>query len=217
MDRTVLEEIANSIVGSDIERVKKLVEEAVTKGVPPIDVINAMSTAMAEVGRKYSEGDYFLTDLLVAGEMMKAAMAIVKPYVKDEPNIVSGKVVIGSAEGDIHDIGKDLVATFLSSGGFAVTDLGADVPAKDFVEKVASIRAYIVAISALLTTTAAGTRAVLESLERAGVRKDVKAIIGGAATTPALAAAVGADAFGKDALDGLGICKDWMAKRPRAI
>lgn len=212
MDRTVLEEIANAILGSDIEMVKRLVEEAVTRGVPPTDIISAASAAMAEAGKKYSEGDYFLTDLLVAGEMMKAVMVIVKPYVKDEERTVSGKVVIGTAEGDIHDIGKDLVATFLSSGGFAVFDLGIDVPASNFVEKVASTRADIVAISALLTTTAAGTRAVLESLEKAGVRKGVKAIIGGAATTPALAAAVGADAFGKDAPEGLAICKEWVAK-----
>ncbi len=208
----LLDKIKKAIIELDTEQTKNLVEEALEEDVQPLDIINSMSEGMEEIGEKYSAGEAFLTDMLMASETMKIGMQIVKPHLKDEQKAAAHKVVLGTVEGDIHDIGKDLVKTLLTSSGFEVYDLGVDVPASKFVEKVKEVSADIVAMSALLSTAADRMSSVVEALQAEKIRDKVKVIIGGAATTPSLALKIDADAHGKDALEGAQICKQFFSK-----
>jgi 5-methyltetrahydrofolate--homocysteine methyltransferase len=204
----ILSEVRSAVVELDLG-LTRLVEKALADRVPPLDVVNAMSEGMTEVGERYSREEYYLAELLMAGEVMKAGLEIVNPLLKSELGEPVGRVVIGTIEGDLHDIGKNLVIALLSSAGFEIYDLGIDVPPSVFVDKVQEVNATILAMSALLTTTAANMGAVIKGLQHAGLREGLKVIVGGAAVTPELAQEIGADAFGKDAMEAQQICKRW--------
>jgi methanogenic corrinoid protein MtbC1 len=206
----ILSEVRSAVVDLDLG-LTHLVETALAAGIPPLDVVNAMSEGMTEVGARYSREEYYLAELLMAGEVMKAGLEIVNPHLKSELGEPVGRVVIGTIEGDLHDIGKNLVIALLSSAGFEIYDLGIDVPASEFVAKAKEVNATILAMSALLTTTAATMGAVVTELQDAGLRQRLKVIVGGAAVTPELAQEIGADAFGKDAMEAQQICKRWAA------
>jgi corrinoid protein of di/trimethylamine methyltransferase len=211
MVREVLDKIKNCIVELNLEGITEAIKEALELGIPPYTVLmDGMAEGMKDVGKKYEAGEYFLAELVVAGEVMKEGMKVLEPKLKLQNIKAKGVVVIGTVKGDLHDIGKDVVATLLKSAGFEVIDLGVDVPPERFVEEAKSRNAHIVATSALLTTTMPEIGNVIKALEDAKIRSKVKVIVGGAPLTKDFAEKIGADAYGKDAVEGVKICENWM-------
>jgi len=208
MGEEILEKIKNLMVDLEIDRVKEAVQEALNKNIPPLTIIDkALSPAMEIIGEKYEKGEYYLAELVVAGDTFKEVMDILKPYLKKQTLKKLGKVVIGTVRGDLHEIGKNIVATMLETAGFDVYDLGVDVPPEKFVEKAKEVDADIVALSALLTTTMIEMKNVIDEFKKAGLRDKVKIIVGGAPVTEEYAKKIGADAYGKDAVEAVKICK----------
>jgi len=186
-----------------------LVKKAVGEGYRPIDIINSLANGMKIVGERYESGEYFVADLIVASEIFKESMNILEPLILKEREQIKpiGRVVIGTVEGDIHDIGKNLVATMLRASGFEVIDLGVDISPQKFVEAVKQYKPDIVGMSALLTSTMINMKKVIDALENEGLRKNVKVIIGGAPITEKFAREIGADAYGENAVVAIDICK----------
>ncbi|MCD6529004.1 corrinoid protein [Candidatus Bathyarchaeota archaeon] len=209
-EREILNRLRDSIVNFDIEGVREACKDAVESGIPPYRaVIDGMAKGMEIVGQKYEANEYFLAELIMAGETMKEGMKILEPHLKAGDVKATGRVVVGTVKGDLHDIGKNIVVTLLKAAGFDVIDLGIDVPAEKFVEAVKNNSPDIVAMSALLTTTMTEMENIIKELEKAGLRDKVKVIIGGAPITPDYARKIGADAAAKDAVEGVKICKEW--------
>jgi len=212
MKEEILEKIRNCIVNIDVKSIRSLVKEALAAGIPAYEVLmKGMAEGMDVVGQKYEAKEYFLSELLGAGEIMKEGIAELTPHLQVEKIKHVGKVVIGTVRGDIHDIGKNIVVMLLTSAGFEVYDLGVDVPPERFAEKVKETDADIVAISAMLTMTMGEMKTVIEELKKASSREKVKVIIGGAPITNEYAQEIGADAAGMDAAHGVRICKQWMS------
>ncbi|MBO3797859.1 MAG: corrinoid protein [Thermoproteota archaeon] len=210
----LLTRLKDAIVNLDFDGSKRLAQEAVAKGIPPNEIITkAISSAMEEVGRKFEASEYFLSELIVAGEIGKEISQMLQPYMKGSEIKKIGKVVIGTVKGDLHDIGKNIFGMMLEAAGFEVIDLGNDVPAEAFVEAVKNHKPDIVGMSALLTVTMVEMENVIKELEKAGVREKVKVIIGGAPITEEYAKRIGADGYGKDAVVGVDICKAWVGKK----
>ncbi len=212
----ILEALKQAVVEGDPEASRTLSEEAVRLGIPPYDVINeGMSQGMKVVGRLYEEKDYFLPDLILSAEAMKEGLRIVEPLLKVGKSANSGGIVIGTAAGDIHDIGKTIVATMLRSAGFTVYDLGADVPIARFVEKVKEVGADIVACSSLMSTSMPAQKELVEALVRAGVRNSVIVLIGGAPVTKGYAESIGADGYAEDAVRAVSVAEELIKARRR--
>lgn len=210
-EKAILERLKEAVANLDIEGVKKACKEAIDAGIPAYKCISeAMAKGLEIVGERYERGEYFLADLVVAGEAMKEGMKILEPYLRTGEVERLGRVVIGTVRGDMHDIGKNIVATLLSGAGFEVIDLGVDVPTEVFVEAVRKHKPQIVGMSALLTTTMIEMENVIKALENAGLRSKVKIIIGGAPVSKEYAEKIGADAYARDAVEGLSICKSWV-------
>jgi len=208
----ILAKLRDCIVNFDIDGIKEAAREAIEIGIPAYEAImNGMAKGMEIVGRKYEEGEYFLAELIMAGETMKEGMSVLEPYLKSGEIPKLGKVVIGTVEGDLHDIGKNIVITLLSASGFEVIDLGVDVSADKFVEAVKQYKPDIVGMSALLTTTMVNMKKVVEALKEAGLRDSVKIIVGGAPLTEEFAKEIGADGYAPDAVLGVEICKKWVS------
>lgn len=213
-EEEILGKMRDAIVNLDIEGVKKAAEEALAAGVPAYRaVIDGMANGMETVGQKYEVGEYFLAELIMAGETMKEGMTILEPHLKSGDIKSAGKVVIGTVRGDLHDIGKNIVLTLLKAANYDVVDLAVDIPPEKFVEAVREYNPNIVAMSALLTTTMIGMETVIKALQEAGLRKKVKIIIGGAPITPEYAKKIGADAAARDAVEGVRICNEWTKTR----
>lgn len=207
----ILEKICDCVVSIDIKNIRALVKEAMAEGISPYDVLmRGMGKGMGIVGEKYEKGEYFLTELIGAGEVMKEGMVELTPHLEAGRIEHIGKVVLGTVRGDIHDIGKNIVGMLLGAAGFEVIDLGVDVPSKGFVEKVKETGAGIVGVSAMLTTTMGGIKDVVDELNREGLGKKVKVIIGGAPITDEYAREIGADAAAKDAAHGVRVCREWI-------
>jgi corrinoid protein of di/trimethylamine methyltransferase len=210
-EKEILMNLRDSIVNLDIEGVKKASEEAISSGIPAYKaVIDGMAKGMEIVGQKYEDGEYFLAELIMAGETMKEGMIVLEPHLKAGDIKSAGKVVIGTVRGDLHDIGKNVVVTLLKAANFDIVDLGVDVSAEQFVEAVKKDSPDIVAMSALLTTTMIEMEGIVRALQKAGLREKVKIIIGGAPITPEYAKKIGADAAAKDAVEGVRVCTRWM-------
>jgi len=154
---------------------------------------------MEEVGRRYEEGEFFIPEMLMAARTMQASMLVLKPLIVGSNVRTAGRIVIGTVEGDLHDIGKSLVAMMLEGAGFEVHDLGVDVKPERFVETVRNVKPCMVAMSALLTTTIPVMQTTIEALKRAGLRDSVVVMVGGAPLTPQYAASIGADGYAEDA------------------
>jgi len=207
----ILGKVRDAIVNLDIDNIGRLCLEAVEAGIPAYDVVMlGMSKGMEIVGEKYEHNEYFLAELIMAGEVMKEGMKVLEPYLRSSEMRKIGKVVIGTVRGDLHDIGKNIVVTLLSAAGFEVIDLGVDVPPEKFVEAVKEHNPDIVGMSALLTTTMIEMENVIKALKEAGLRDGVKIIIGGAPITREFAEKIGADAAARDAVEGVNICKSWV-------
>ena len=196
----VIKEIYTNVMEGEADAVKEKVQAALNAGIPaPVILNEGMIAAMGEVGRLFEEGEYFVPEMLIAARAMQAGLALLKPHLKESNVQSAGKVVIGTVKGDLHDIGKNLVAMMLEGAGFEIVDLGTDVPPERFVAAAREQGAQIVALSALLTTTMPSMKATIEALAEAGLRDRVKVIIGGAPITQDYAAQIGADGFSPDA------------------
>jgi len=210
-EKEILERLRDSIVNLDIDGIQKACKDALAANIPPYKaVMDGMAKGMEIVGQKYEAKEYFLAELIMAGETMKEGMQILEPHLKKGDLKITGKVVIGTVRGDLHDIGKNVVVTLLKAAGFEVTDLGVDIPAEKFVEATRENKPDILAMSALLTVTMTEMETVIKEIEKAGLRSKVKVIIGGAPITAEYAKKIGADAAAKDAVEGVNRCKTWM-------
>jgi methanogenic corrinoid protein MtbC1 len=191
-----------------IDLSKKMLEA----GEDPLVVLEHCRQALEIVGKRFETGKYFLPELIMAGEMLKKIANIAKPYLKqesDQKTQATGKVVIGSVKGDIHDIGKDIVVFMLDINGFEVHDLGVDVPAEKFVEAIGEIQPQVVGMSALLTTAFDSMKNTVEVIKNAGLRDQVKIMIGGGAVDDKVRRYAGADAYGPDAVAAVKLAKEW--------
>lgn len=192
--------IYNAILDGDVVGAKDGVQSALTTDLQPENILaDGMIAAMREVGRRFEEGDYYVPEMLVAACAMQAALSLLKPRLIESDVKSAGKVAIGTVKGDLHDIGKNLVALMLEGAGFEVKDLGVDVPPEKFVETIAVGDVNILALSALLTTTMPSMKTTIEAIRQSGMREKVKIIIGGAPVTQHYADEIGADAFAADA------------------
>ena len=200
MGKLEFKKIVEAILVGDVEKTKVLTQEMLNKGISPHDVIEkGLMEGMNLVGDKFENREYFLPDLLVAAEAVKRATEIIKPHLKGD--IGRGTVVIGTVSGDIHDLGKNLVASTLEASGFKVVDLGVDVPSERFVNAAKEEKANIVAISALITTTMLGMKDIIEAMVKSGIRKEVKVMVGGAPLDEEFARKIGADRYARTSRD----------------
>lgn len=199
-----------SIVEGAPEHASELASKALELGIAPLEAINqGFVPGLNYIGEQFSHGEVFLPDLVMAGEAMKAAVAVLEPEMQKRgtQREILGKVVLGTVKGDIHEIGKTLVSTLLSASGFQVFDLGVDVPVERFAEKAQEVQADIVGVSALLTTTMQGQKSVVDALARHGLRSKVKVMVGGAPVTRDWAEKIGADGYGQDAMAAVALAK----------
>jgi corrinoid protein of di/trimethylamine methyltransferase len=213
MSEELFKAMEQSILQGDEDAAADLARQALSQGIEPLDAINlGFVVGINEVGAQFSCGDMFLPELVAAGEAMKAAVAVLEPEMARQGTHrqILGKVVIGTVEGDIHDIGKTLVGTMLSAGGFQVYDLGVDVPIQKFAEKAREVGADIVGLSALITTTMGRQRDVIEALDDMGLRPQVKVMVGGAPVTRQWAAEIGAEGYSEDAVGAVAVAKQLM-------
>lgn len=195
--------MAQSIIEGEPEDAERLAREALAQGIEPLEAINhGFVPGVDEVGRGFGCGDLFLPDLVRAGAAMKAVTKVLEPEMLRRGTVreSAGTVVLGTIKGDIHEIGENLVGTMFTAGGFTVHDLGVDVPFDAFVEKAREVNANVVGVSALLTTTMANQRKVIEALDKAGLRPKVKVLVGGAPVTRGWASEIGADGYAEDAV-----------------
>lgn len=213
MFEELYKQMAQAVIDGDDQEATDLAQRALDQGVDPLEAINkGYTTGMDVVGELYSTGEYFLPDLILGGEAMKAALAALEPALQasGQEREVAGIVVLGTVKGDIHEIGKSLVGSMLSANGFEVYDLGIDIEADEFVAKAQEYSADIVALSALLTTTMLHQRDVIEHLAEAGLRDRVKVMVGGSPVTQGWADQIGADGFAEDAAGAVHIARKLM-------
>jgi 5-methyltetrahydrofolate--homocysteine methyltransferase len=195
-----MDEIFQDILEGNAKEAKAKVEAALAANLDPADILNqGMVSAMAEVGRRFERGDYFVPEMLISARAMKEGLAILKPHLVKANIKPLGRVVIGTVRGDQHDIGKNLVSMMLEGTGFEVQDLGTDVAAEKFVEAARVGRADIVGLSSLLTTTMVNMKTVIQAFEEAGMRSKIKIMVGGAPVTETFAREIGADGYASDA------------------
>ena len=212
MSEEIFQSIREGILEGNAKLVESKVQEALDANVGAGEILNgSLIPAMAEVGQLYEDGEYFVPEMLIAARAMKAGLAILKPHLVDASVEPVGTVAVGTVQGDLHDIGKNLVCLMLEGAGFEIKDLGADVPPDKFVEAVKAGGVDIVAMSALLTTTMSRMKDTIEALQSAGVRHNVKIIIGGAPVTEAYAREVGADGYAPDASQAVTLAKKLIA------
>jgi dimethylamine corrinoid protein len=215
MHEELFRAMRQSVIDGEPEKAREISARALAEGISPLEAINrGFIPGLSVVGEQFEQGEMFLPDLVLAGEAMKAATAILEPEIQKQGAAREslGRVVLGTVKGDIHEIGKTLVATMLAANGFEVHDLGVDVPFDTFAERAKEWNADIVGISALLTTTMVGQKNVIEAMERQGLRPRVKVIVGGAPVTQSWADEIGADAYGRDALAAVALAKILIVK-----
>jgi 5-methyltetrahydrofolate--homocysteine methyltransferase len=207
-----LQKIYDSVLNGDMDETAGFVEAALSVQLEPGVILNeGMIAAMKEVGRLFEEGEYFVPEMLIAARAMQSGLAILKPSLVEAKVASAGKVVIGTVKGDLHDIGKNLVAMMLEGSAFDIVDLGVDVSPDKFVEAVKVHQPQIVGLSALLTTTMPNMKVTIDALKTAGLRDQVKVIIGGAPVTENYAHDIGADGYAADASRAATLAKALMA------
>ena len=196
----MLELIKETVVNGKLKKIEEIVNNALSEGATPQEVLDSMMSAMDEVGAKFQKNEIYVPEMLVAAKTMQRGVGVLKPLLGGDGVGKYGKYVIGTVAGDLHDIGKNLVAMMIEAAGFEVIDLGIDVPAEKFVEAVkANPDCHVVGVSALLTTTMEAMRVTVKALIDAGLKSQVKIMVGGAPITQAFADEIGADAYTTDA------------------
>ena len=197
---SVLDDLRRGVIDGNALGVQDSVKQAIGEGLPPDKILNeGLISAMAEVGRLFENGEYFVPEMLIAARAMKAGLELLRPHLAAANVRALGKVVIGTVQGDLHDIGKNLVGMMLEGAGFEVIDLGTDVSPLKFVDAVKEHQPNLVGCSALLTTTMPRMKATIEALKEAGLRERVKVMVGGAPLTDKYASEIGADVYAPDA------------------
>jgi len=204
--------LEESIVNLDFNAIVEIAKEAMDAGVDPhIAITNGMVPGMTIVGEKFESGEYFLSELVVAGEVMKEGLKVINPYIKGDSTKRLGEVVIATVEGDAHDLGKNIVTTLLRVHNFEVVDLGKDVPTDKIIGAVKERKPDILGLSALLTVTMPKMGEAIEALKVADLREKVKIIVGGSPVTSEFAESIGADHCAVNALEGVKKCTEWVA------
>ena len=211
----MFESLAESVMEGDESKVKKMVEEAVKNKLPVKEILNdGLIGAMNVVGEKFRNCELFVPEVLMAAKAMKAGLAVLKPLFDKSGVQPVGKVVIGTVKGDLHDIGKNLVAMMVEGTGFEVLDAGVDVAPGKFVELLKTSQAGLCMMSALLTTTMPAMKSTIEAIQEAGLGGKVKTMVGGAPVTPSFARSIGADGYGSNAAAAVEMAKSLLGKRP---
>jgi methanogenic corrinoid protein MtbC1 len=207
-------ELVNAIAEMREQEALKLAKEMLESGADPLAILDAAREAMDIVGQRYEEETYFLPELILAGVMLSQITDIVKPEVTKAPEVERlGKVVMGTVEGDIHDIGKDIVVFMLDVNGFEVLDLGVDVPPQKFVEAIKDFGPQVVGLSGFLNLAFDAMKGTVEAIRTAGLRDKVKIMIGGGQMSEQIRNYTGADAYGKDAMAGVSLAKKWVSAK----
>lgn len=205
---SLTKEIYANILEGKADETKAEVQAALNAGVAVSIILNeGMIAAISEVGRLFEIGEYYVPEMLVSAYAMQSGLTLLEPYLKEANVKATGKVVVGTVKGDLHDIGKNLVSMMLKGAGFEIIDLGTDVAPEKFVEAARKQDAQIVALSALLTTTMPAMKATIEAFSAAGLREQVKVMIGGAPITQSYAAQIGADGYSPDASQAIAIAR----------
>ncbi|MES0361929.1 MAG: corrinoid protein [Anaerolineales bacterium] len=205
MSEEMYEKLATAVIDGEPDDAQELARQALDQGLDPLTCINeGLTKGIQRVGELFASGEYYLPELIIGAEAMKRALAVLEPaMVGDQSREVVGRVVLGTVEGDMHEIGKTLVGTMLIANGFKVIDLGVDQSADRFVAAVKENEAEIVGASALLTTTMLQQKKLIEALEEAGIRDQVKVMVGGAPVTESFASEIGADGYAEDAISAV--------------
>jgi 5-methyltetrahydrofolate--homocysteine methyltransferase len=208
-----LQKLYDAVLNGDQKTAVAVTQEALAAGVSPMELIsNYMVPAMDKVGSLFECEEYFVPELLLSARAMKGSLELLRPLLAAAGAEPAGRVVIGTVKGDLHDIGKNLVASMLEGGGFEVVDLGADVAPEKFIEAVRARNANIVCLSALLTVTMPAMRTTIEAMKQAGVREQVKVMVGGAPVTPQFAEEIGADGYSDNASAAVGLARKLTKK-----
>jgi 5-methyltetrahydrofolate--homocysteine methyltransferase len=202
----------DAVLDGDAKTAGEVTQQALAAGADPLKLVqDFMMPAMAEVGRRFETNEYFVPELLISARAMKAALDPIRPLLAARGEEPVGRVVLGTVKGDLHDIGKNLVAAMLEGGGFEVFDLGVNVSPEQFIEAVRQKKATIVAMSALLTTTMPAMKSTIEALKQSGVRDQVKVLIGGAPITQHYATEIGADGYSESAAGVVSLARKALA------
>jgi len=207
MSEEIFDKLAQAVIAGEPEEAVELAKRALDQGLDPLTCINeGLTRGINRVGELFSTGEYFLPDLVIAGDAMNAGLTILEPaLVGDQERETPGRVVLGTVEGDIHEIGKTLVGIMLTANGFRVTDIGADKSAAEFVAAAKENGATLVGASALLTTTMPEQQKIIEALEEAGLRDQVKVMVGGAPVSQSWADKIGADGYAENAMSAVAL------------
>jgi 5-methyltetrahydrofolate--homocysteine methyltransferase len=207
-----LSELQKAVIEGEVSAAVAAARQALDEGHAPIEIVaQGIGPAMAEVGKLFEEGEYFVPELLMAARATKEIFVILRPLLASSGAQPAAHVVLGTVQGDLHDIGKNLVAAMLEGGGFEVTDLGVDVPPEKFIEAVRRKPAQIVGLSALLTTTMPAMRSTIEAFNAAGVRQHFKVLVGGAPVTKKFAESIGADGYSESAAASVDLARSLLA------
>ena len=202
--KDLLDSLKDAIVVLDEEKAKEVAENIINDKIDPSLAIKySIANAAIKVGEKFDSGEYYLPHLVMAGDLMEAVSAILEKNISAEQIVRKKVVVIGTVQADMHSVGKNIVSTMLKAGGFEVHDMGVDVPSMSIIQKAKEVRADIIALSSLLTTTMPYQREVIEDLASMGIRDQFKVMVGGGPVTKAYAEEIGADGYGKDAIEAL--------------
>ena len=206
------EELLQAVIELDENEAYKLIKQLLKDGIKPGEIIKLLREGVEVVGEKFNKKEYFLAELVMAGEIFTQSAAILEPYMKESENAgaKSETIIIGTVKGDVHDIGKNIFVTLLKSAGYNVIDLGVDIPSQQFVEKVLETDAKVVAYSGLLTVALESMHETTDALKEAGIRNKVKIIIGGLPVDESWMKEAGADAFTDNAFEGVKIVKKWL-------
>lgn len=206
------DQLYQAVLRGDAAAARSVTEQALAEGIDPLELVSkGMVPAMAEAGRRFECSEYFVPELLIAARAMKTSLELLRPLLTARQARGVGRVAIGTVQGDMHDIGKNLVAALLEGGGFEVIDLGVNVPPQKFIEAIKEKQAQIVAISALLTTTMPAIKSTIDALRQAGLRAQVKVLVGGAPLTQRYADEIGADGYSDNAAGAVALARRVLA------
>jgi len=204
-------DLVNALADLKEKEVLKIVEDRLSVNEDPLKILDDARSGMEIVGKRFADGEYFIPDLVYSGEILKTVTDMVKPKLTGKSEVKRlGKVIIGTVAGDIHDIGKDIVVFMLDVNGFEVFDLGVDVPVEKFVEKIKESDAPVVGLSGFLTLAFDSMKETVEAIKAAGMRDKVKIMIGGGQMNEEIKKYTGADAYGKDAMAGVSLAREWI-------
>jgi len=201
---TIMKRLAEAVIAGDTKTAEETAREVLDEGIPAYEAImNGLAEGMKVVGDKYEKKEYFLPDMLLSADAMYAGLNVLTPHIPKSESKSKGKVILGVVEGDIHDIGKNIVKVMLTAAGYEVVDLGRDVPTSDFIEKAKNEGAQVIAMSTLLTPTLMSMKTVEDKLKEEGLKDKVRTVIGGGATSEDWRTKIGSDAYGKDASEAV--------------